>query len=244
MIQYVASTRRGTSRRENQDRVLMNDLIFSSGSTNGVTNDHVFAAVYDGVGGTPGGALAAEIAADSMVLYRSTLNSEASLRRAFLCANDRIRERQKQEMECAHMGTAVAGVLISFSEVYSFHTGDCRVYRYIGGDLELLSVDHTSGNSSHILTNQQEHSGVVTKYLGGSTKQSIPDIRHLRRSDNKTMYLILSDGMWKNLFVDEILRVLNNEDTLQEKNEALIRIALQNGSKDDCSLILISCVSG
>ena len=58
------------------------------------------------------------------------------------------------------------------------------------------------------------------------------------------MVLLCSDGLTNMVEDDEIHRILTGEGTLKKRVEELVRLANQNGGKDNISAIVIEPLSG
>lgn len=250
MIRYYACTQKGTKRSENQDRVLVEGTVLSAGNCKGACEQELLAAVCDGVGSRPGGGEAARIAAETLALYRRESASESCWRRAFLAANEEIREKQRADPELSGMSTTVTSLLIRSGKAQIFHVGDSRAYRCTEGGLVLLTEDHVlteeagrEGQSPEPGKAQPSRPGGLERYLGGRDADCVPALTSESIPEGGCLYLLCSDGLWRWAEEGELAAVLCREGELAEKGRALMELALHKGSTDDRSLVLLRCLA-
>ena len=113
------------------------------------------------------------------------------------------------------------------------HVGDCRVYRWFGGQLERLSEDHVweQPGMQHVLKRAMgldQH--LVVDYLEGELRQG-------------ERYLLVSDGVWSALGDGTIRNLLSDEADPAAACRALVGAAHLAGSQDNASAVLV-CVEG
>ena len=108
-------------------------------------------AVADGMGGARGGGVASRIAAEAVGLATDELIGHADLDDLIGCladlcerTNQLIVQTARREPELLGMGTTLTLAVLSASSVSFAHVGDTRLYHWHDGDLEQLTVDHTS----------------------------------------------------------------------------------------------------
>ena len=246
-IVFCASTQKGAARETNGDRVLARERILSCGETEGYAQG-VLALVCDGVGTDKGAAEAAQIAAEVFRTYRESAFSDLAVRRAALEANEEILAGSRARAGCGQMCTTATGICIQNRSALLFHVGDSKAYRFTDDRLVLLTEDHTpawklyrSGLIPNVRDAPASCRRTVTRYLGGRASLCIPDCRYDRIPDAGCLYLLCSDGVWGSVGEAALCGVLQEERTLSEKCRAIMELALQNGSTDDRSLVLLSC---
>jgi len=134
-------TCRGLVRDENQDTFIVGPAPGFSGG--------ILLAVFDGVGGQPGGRLASQTAADTFEKDRSAFlpssphsTFDAWLRSTMVRANDAVR-RCGRKTQMPNMSTTATVLVAKNDRLFIGHTGDARAYRMRGGKLKLLTRDHT-----------------------------------------------------------------------------------------------------
>lgn len=95
MFEYIASSKKGSGRIKNEDRVMVNDTVVSDGSISGMKENGFIAVVCDGVGGTGGGEIAAEMVASGFVGYEVEKASAYSLNHHLQRLNTSVMDAQK-----------------------------------------------------------------------------------------------------------------------------------------------------
>ncbi|MNQ59496.1 Serine/threonine-protein kinase PrkC [compost metagenome] len=109
------------------------------------------------------------------------------------------------------------------------HVGDCRAYRWHGGQLERISEDHVweQQGMQHVLKRAMgldQH--LVVDYLDGE----------LREGES---FLMVSDGVWATLGDPGIQRILHDEQDPAAATRALVSAAHLAGSQDNASALLV-----
>lgn len=136
--------------RENQDTLL-------------ALPEYGLFSVFDGMGGTTGGAVAAQLAKEAMretwhafqkeevasASIRDIRTAQALMRSLLMAANQLIMKRQRNDPALADMGTTAATLLIwQDNEGTSYatvgHVGDSRIYRLQNNTLTQLTLDDGS----------------------------------------------------------------------------------------------------
>jgi len=239
MLEYIAFTEGRRRRGENQDRVFVNNRVLKDGCITGKDLNVIAAVVCDGVSGTHGGDIAAQMTAAS---FRGINVGESSGRRIaahLRKVNKRILLRQDESEIRRDMASTVAGLFIYGSTYMAFNLGDSRVYEFYEEKLNLCTRDH-------IIKIPKEDGGedyALTGYLGYNKGIRSPTIKRGNIRAGSQFFLLCSDGVYKNIKEEDMVRILKNRDTLKEKKEAIVQLCLQNGFPDDMSLIIIRSVS-
>ena len=157
----------GQLRENNEDVIVANDQL---------------ALVADGLGGHPGGEVAAEVVA-GVVPAVFTGRSIDELEAAVRAANWSIRERAATQPGMEGMGTTVCAVgLLSSGQLAIVNVGDSRAYLFRQGSLSHLTRDHSltaelvergeleEWEAAHILTTEFSHkplaSGPMSRLTG------------------------------------------------------------------------------
>ena len=232
----------GRVRRENQD---------SSGY---FPDSHLF-VVADGMGGHKGGKQASEMAV-ATIEERCVSATEAAdldvaisrLIEAVRDANRRIVDRGSQDDELSRMGTTLVALLLDgLGKGAVVHVGDSRAYRLRGGELELLTVDHTlvsdllrQNEISEAEASAHPYRHVLTRALGAAREVSA-DVQHLELRPGD-LYMLCSDGVSGMLSEEEIKAILTAHHRDPEAVcRELIAAANQAGGKDNATAIAVVC---
>jgi protein phosphatase len=229
-----------------------------------VDGDNGLFVVADGMGGHSHGEVASKIAVETIVralrgpeavrlaagAAPETAAAGATLRPHSVRFKDAIRRAHdamlnaiRDDLRLQGMGTTVAGLLVRDGVGAVAHVGDSRVYRLRGGELRLLTRDHTWVNEqvmAGFLTEEQARThplrNVVTRALGGESDVSV-DVQEveLRKGD---LYLVCSDGLTTMLTDAEIKSRLVSGKPLDEICRSLIADANERGGVDNITVII------
>ncbi|MBC3197780.1 bifunctional protein-serine/threonine kinase/phosphatase [Pseudomonas poae] len=109
------------------------------------------------------------------------------------------------------------------------HVGDCRVYRWLDGELQRISEDHVweQPGMQHVLKRAlglDQH--LVLDFLDGE----------LRAGE---CFLLLSDGVWATLGEHSICAILREQTNLDMAVNTLVSAAHLAGSQDNASALLV-----
>lgn len=247
-IQSFALSDIGLVRRENQD-------------TSGHFPDANLFVVADGMGGHAGGKQASQMAVETIeerFAGGSDRAAPADLESAiprFLevvgLANRRIVERAALESDLSRMGTTLVALLLDGSGRGAvIHIGDSRAYRVRGGELELLTGDHTivadllrKRQISEAEATVHPYRHVLTRALGIADDVSA----EVQQIDVEAgdVYLLCSDGVSGMISADEIKSLsaahgVNPEELCHR----LIAAANAAGGKDNATVIAVRCTHG
>ncbi len=220
--------------------------------------------VADGMGGHGHGDVASRLAVDTIRAslrrdrddsgWRAVLRRLAgrpprlgpeSLRRAFVLANERLLQAVDEEQALAGMGTTVVAFLAVDSRAAVAHVGDSRAYRLRGGQLDLLTHDHTwvaeqvtAGNLSEDQARVHPFKSVVTRALGGEREVTV----ELLEVDvvPGDLYLLCSDGLTGMLSDEQIHRRLLGSDSLASLCAGLVADANQSGGRDNITALALA----
>ncbi|MFZ3206373.1 MAG: bifunctional protein-serine/threonine kinase/phosphatase [Pseudomonas sp.] len=109
------------------------------------------------------------------------------------------------------------------------HVGDCRAYRWHGGQLERISEDHVW---------EQQGMQHVLKRAMGLDQHLVVDYQdgELREGES---FLMVSDGVWATLGDPGIQRILHDEQDPTAAARALVSAAHLAGSQDNASALLV-----
>jgi PPM family protein phosphatase len=212
--------------------------------------------VADGMGGQAAGEIASKRATE--VIFRELKKAFAqaagddevkkAIRKAVVQANDEIIAMGALDRDLKNMGTTV--VLAAWrrgDELYIAGVGDSRAYLIRGSKIEQLTVDHSltqalveSGAISAKEALSHKYRNVLWKYLGTKEVGEGPEVRvmPLRQGDR---YLLATDGLYA-ATDDQMLKCIQENPDVQKCADALGQLALDQGSRDNVSCIVIEVV--
>jgi len=173
-------------------------------------------------------------------------------------ANESIFTVSQTQPQCAGMGTTLVVAMFTNNKLLAGHIGDSRMYRFRGEVLTQITEDHSllqEQLKSGLITPEQakvsNNKNLVTRALGIDPVVEL----ELHEHDVETgdIYLLCSDGLTDLVEDDEISAVLGtlhansngngSVATLESVATQLIKMANDNGGKDNISVILAKVTS-
>lgn len=224
-----------------------------------------FVILADGMGGYNAGEIASEMAVlsitaelkESQLLPTSSSSLDFDLHRhnklpidvlmtdAVAHANSAIYEASQKYPHCAGMGTTLVLGLFANNKFMVGHIGDSRVYRLRHQMLMQVTEDHSllqeQINAGMMTVEQARFSAnrnLVTRALGIDRDVEL----ELNELDVEIgdIYLLCSDGLTDLVGDMDIQAILNAyASNLTEAASVLVRMANDNGGRDNISVILI-----
>jgi len=197
----------------------------------------VIAAIADGIGGAKGGRVAAETAVrgflDGFCDLPETMEVQRAGARIVSALNGWINTMGRQDPKLAGMGCTFTALVLRGRVAHLLHVGDTRAYRLSGDRLTCLTTDHVrpdGGGRSHTLNRAL---GVETEVRLDYATQ--PVALHDR-------LLLCSDGVHGFLTDQSIADILRERSAPEDTAAALVAAALQSGSTDNCTALVLDVV--
>ena len=241
IFEYFAQTDPGLVRDNNEDAVVVDE-------------DNQLLVLADGMGGYNAGEVASAMATSfiktELGRWLAEGGHEASgreLKRAMeICidnANRSIFNAANANATYAGMGTTMVMGLFIGSRVMVGHVGDSRCYRLRGETLQQITRDHSllqEQIDAGLLTPEQAqfatHKNLVTRALGVEDTVLL-EVNEYRVEDGDT-YLFCSDGLSDMVPDERLAAILQGEGSLEERGQALVDAANDQGGRDNISVIL------
>lgn len=240
-MESFAITDIGSRREVNQDFVYCND-----DAVGVLPNLYI---VADGMGGHKAGDFASRF---SVTEFEKELKEQkartiiGSMEGAVRQVNERLLKEAASEPEYAGMGTTFVAACISEGRLYILNIGDSRLYLFNEkGTMRQITQDHSlveekilRGELDRKDAKNHPEKNVITRALG-ATEQVVPDFFEVNLEAGDYV-LLCSDGL-TNMVEDSVIReiVLDQEQTLKEKAEKLVKLANENGGRDNISLVFV-----
>ena len=198
----------------------------------------VVAAIADGIGGAKGGRIAAETAVrgflDGFCDLPQTMEVQRAGARIVSALNGWINTMGRQDPNVSGMGCTLTALVLRGRVAHLLHVGDTRAYRLSGDRLTCLTTDHVrpdgGGRRSHTLNRAL---GVETEVRLDYATQ--PVALHDR-------LLLCSDGVHGFLTDQAIADILRERSAPEDTAGALVAAALQSGSTDNCTALVLDVV--
>ncbi len=240
-MESFAMTDIGSRREVNQD------FIYCSDDAVGLLPNLYIVA--DGMGGHRAGDFASRFSVNE---FEKELKEQkartiiGSMEGAVRQVNERLLKEAAAEADYAGMGTTFVAACISEGSLFVLNIGDSRLYllnekgtiRQITQDHSLVEEKILRGEIDRKDAKNHPEKNVITRALGGA-EQVVPDFFEVELTAGDYV-LLCSDGL-TNMVEDSVIKdvVLNQELAIKEKVENLIKLANENGGRDNISLVLV-----
>jgi PPM family protein phosphatase len=220
--------------------------------------DLCVAIVADGMGGQAAGEVASRRAIEVIPReLRKNLTAGAStgdaikavVRRSIVQANEEIIAMSNLDREMRNMGTTVVvAVWRRASELFIAGVGDSRAYLLRDDKLEQLTVDHSLAQAlveartiSPAEAKEHRFKNVLWKYLGTKEVGEGPEVKTLPIQGGDR-FLLCTDGLTGVVPDDRLLSFMQGCPDVQQCADGLGQLALDSGSRDNVSCVLIDVV--
>ncbi len=251
-ILAAGQTHPGLKRANNEDRYAIVNGQFGA-------QPMTLAILADGIGGHQAGEVAAEIAVQTI---RETVTTAKEgtpreiLTRAYMLANQRIKQAAQQQEKQRGMGTTCVTAWVIGERLYTVSLGDSRIYLWRNNQLQQLTTDHTwvqEAIKAGVLTPQEArhhpNARIVRRYLGAPQNEA-PDFRQRLNgvlSDEITglrlqpadCILLCSDGLSDLVEDADIAAILQENHAPTQTLKHLIQRANDKGGRDNITAILL-----
>ena len=236
---YVfAETRKGIGNNDNEDRIVVGTTILSNGIYRCESQTGAI-AVIDGVGGNNAGGIASHFIANRLG------EIETCSKQFFEHINNELINYSETNISCRNMATTASGIYRNDNEIYCFHIGNSRVYSILAGNyLKQLTEDDTTLNYLIKTGKLEPDSDLISidkneiTSCFGAGNPSIFNIKINLISDAQA-FLLTTDGIHDFVSIDELEKILQDEDCLSSCCSKIIDQAVENGSSDDLSVIIV-----
>ncbi len=207
------------------------------GSSLAADRRDVAAAIADGIGSAKGGRQAAETAVrgflDGFWDVPETMEVQRAGARILNSLNSWIHAQGKQDASLVGMGCTFTALVLRGRLAHVLHVGDSRAYRLSGDRLLRLTTDH--------VRDDRGNSPVLYRALGIEPElrldySSYPVALHDR-------FLLCTDGVHGALVDDSIADILRVRSAPEDTGRALVDAALQAGSTDNCTALVVDVVA-
>ncbi len=235
-LAWGAATDRGLRRAANEDAYLAQSPLF---------------LVADGMGGHEGGAAASQAA---LAAFDALIGTErAAVTEVEAAVREAARAVHRLPAGAAAPGTTLSGAVVCTQHGKDYwlilNIGDSRTYRWAGGALTQISIDHSavqelvdSGALDPADAAGHPHGNVVTRAVGAGS-EGTPDYWLLPIDDGDRI-LVCSDGLTKELHEADIVTVLAEEPSPQAAATRLVHTALLGGGRDNVTVVVVDAHGG
>ena len=227
----VGKSNVGMLRPRNEDSILV------SNEAIGVL-PNVF-VVADGMGGHKAGNVASASAIEGFIEFVKKPENESEevldvMISAVSYANGLVHKLSQEHEEYSNMGSTFIACCIDNNSAYIAHVGDSRLYLYRDGELNQITNDHSlvaemvrAGRMTEEEAETDFRRNVITRAVGTDCSVNIDGM------------LMCSDGLSNMVAKSGIKQILDMNISDEEKVDALIAEANDNGGADNISVIII-----
>lgn len=242
-MKVIYSTRHGCGKAESEDAILINDNVFYDEIGNMELNEFSKIAIVDGVGGNKGGKDAA-----LFILRKAAelhVDTEVELRKKLIKINQQLIDYANDMGDKNKMATTFTALFNCNNYKYLIHIGNTRLYIKQGSYLRQVTHDHTTYQfmidrgmeETADACNKNEiqacFGGGMESYLKWLTVESV----FLERIPKRIIFT--SDGIHEYVSVESIEKYLIRTSDIEEGIKQLNIQAIDNGSKDDRTVLVI-----
>jgi len=203
--------------------------------------------VADGMGGHRGGEVASSLALETV--QRMFQAQQGTLAEQVTEANKAVFERSQQDRSVAGMGTTLTAALVDGDRVHLAHVGDSRAYLLRGGELSMLTEDHTlvhrmvmEGEITEAEAETHPHRSILTRALGVDPSVQVDETDVQVASGDRL--LLCSDGLTGMVPDGQIREILETTSDPQDAVDALVRVANRAGGIDNITAVILDFDEG
>ncbi len=238
-IAWCGLTDTGRVRTHNEDYFVCTDL-----------REGTLFIVADGMGGHDAGEvasmLAVETAASEVRKAGGThRNASKVVEQAVQRANSEVIRRGAEK--ASNMGTTLTLALILEDKAYIANVGDSRAYWIENGSFKRITVDHSLveklvslGKLTPEEARKHPKSNVLYRNVGSEEDLKV-DVFQVALKKGGSL-LLCTDGLWGEVVDRDIHRAVTEEDDVRKVCERLIRMANENGGKDNITTVAVKVI--
>ena len=231
----------GNHRESNQDTYDCG--IFETGDS--------WVVVCDGMGGVSGGQIASELCVEKVSSaikrgYRENLSVKAAqnlLLSAIAASNSIVHNKAQEEPQYHGMGTTIVAAIIIKNIVVIAHVGDSRAYILSDKTVKQITKDHSlvqlmidNGKITADEAKNHPDKNIITRAVGVVNFVDVEfDVCDVNSGEK---LLVCTDGLSGSVSDEEMINIINEySDSSAEK---LVEKALENGSRDNITVVVMS----
>ncbi len=208
-----------------------------------------FFVVCDGMGGHAGGAVAAQLAVNSIRSFFESKfrpNPEDAIYQAIQYANEQIYQRAQANPELRGMGTTCVLLMVRKGRVHYGHVGDSRIYLHRYGKILRLTKDHSfvqalvdQGLISEEEAETHPRRNELLRALGTNNFVDVSVAEESIKAIKNDQFLLCSDGLTGLVSDAGIEEILNADLDIQHKAIRLVELANTLGGYDNITVQLV-----
>lgn len=238
MGKTVSKTDIGLKRELNQDYVFTADCPVGK-----LPNLYL---VADGMGGHKAGGFASKYAVETIVEVVNSSKDEdvfSVLYQAVVEANYRIRRKAAEDESMTGMGTTLVAATVMNDVLRVANVGDSRLY-LVNDEIQQITIDHSyveemvrMGGLDREQARNHKNKNIITRAIGAQSAVN-PDFFEVNLKKGDRIFMC-TDGVSNMLTDEEILSILNEDGTEEERIEKIVAAANEHGGRDNMGIILV-----
>ena len=238
MGKTVSKTDIGRKRELNQDYVFTADLPVGK-----LPNLYL---VADGMGGHKAGGFASKYAVETIVEVVNSSKEEdifSILYKAVVEANSRIRRKAAEDESMTGMGTTLVAATVMDGVLRVANVGDSRLY-LVNSEIQQITIDHSyveemirMGGLDREQARNHKNKNIITRAIGAQNGVN-PDFFEVNLKAGDKIFMC-TDGVTNMLTDEEILEILKEAGTEEERIDKIIATANEYGGRDNMGIIFV-----
>ena len=236
---YV-STHAGKRHNISEDAVLVGEDVLTETSEVLPMPEYGFICVADGVGGNRGGDQASQFVLEELSKHQGSDNVD--LAGSLKEIDERLIAAARADGTAMDMATTLTGFYINGGQIKLVHIGNTRAYIKQGKYLKQITSDHTTYNwllsSGQVEAAQKCNKSEITNCFGGNNPALLSKLL-VTECQQFSLALLTSDGVHEYVDLDFLEATITGEGSLRDKCEEIIQRAINAGSEDDISVVII-----
>ncbi|HVS52315.1 MAG TPA: protein phosphatase 2C domain-containing protein [Opitutaceae bacterium] len=232
-LRAAALTDIGRVRRENEDRLLLDQKASLFG-------------VADGVGGLPGGAEAAQLAVDEIAAAFRQVSAARppNLVEIVQHANEVVAALGRRMSPAMGIGSTLTFGWAAGSTLRIAHVGDSRCYFSRERNFRRLTEDHSVENEARLRRARGEvvyyheaNRNALTRCIGQPTPPEVDVIEQPLAAGDR--YLFCTDGVTRMMPDSEIGGIVMKDGAPEEIVREIVELAVRRGGPDNATAVLV-----
>ncbi len=230
----------------NEDALLINGNVLDAGSSEQTVDAPFIVAVSDGVSGERSGELASKMCLE--LVRDIDYNGRVKLDEELLAIHHKLAEYSRSDPDMHNMQATLCGIAVDEkNNILTFNVGDSRLYRFRGGRIKQLSRDQSlvqmlidEGTITSEERRTHVHRNIIFPVFGNvKSDPKVDTVAIDGGMEYGDLLLLCTDGLSDYVSVLDIEEILEMPKSLNTRLHMLVNKALENGSKDNITIIAV-----